>query len=49
MSDTEIENTIRKYIFLKKNISNEENKKEIQYYTNLLLKYSLSTLFLDKI
>ena len=48
MSDTEIENTIRKYIFLKKNISNEENKKEIQYYTNLLLKYMENFYYFSK-
>ena len=38
MIDTEIENTIKKYILLKKNLTNEENSKDIQYYKNLLIK-----------
>ena len=48
MIDTEIENTIKKYILLKKNLTNEENSKDIQYYKNLLLKYMENFYYFSK-
>ena len=48
MIDTEIENTINKYILLKKNLANEENSKDIQYYKNLLIKYMENFYYFSK-
>ena len=39
MTETEIENTIRRYILFKKKISSEENDKDILFNKKLLLDY----------
>ena len=48
MTDTEIENTIRKYILFKKNMLNEENDKDILYYKNLLINYMKNFYYFSK-